>query len=72
MTKNLKSLQKFNQERQEYHDHLDDPRPNGIACPKCGGELIDSSPGLIITTNPGLASIHCPSDDCDYVGTRLA
>jgi hypothetical protein len=28
------------------------PHPNGIACPECGEELIDSSPNVTLSSNP--------------------
>ncbi len=44
-------------------------RPNGIGCPLCGKELVDSN-NAILTSNPPQKNIHCP--DCDYSGYRLA
>jgi DNA-directed RNA polymerase subunit RPC12/RpoP len=45
------------------------PRLNGIACPKCGSELIDSNPGLTLTSSPPRFMVAC--QQCGYQGTRL-
>jgi ribosomal protein S27AE len=42
---------------------------NSIACPKCGNELIDTNPMIILTTHPAQKNVHC--DKCDYVGYRI-
>ena len=46
------------------------PIKNGIACPNCGNELLDSSPMFTFTSNPSKKSIHC--DKCEYFGYRIA
>ena len=43
------------------------PMRNGIACPTCGQELMDTS-GHICTSIPPQMAIHCPS--CSYRGFR--
>ena len=43
--------------------------PNGIACPECGRELVDSTPNMVLATWPAQYRVHCPS--CNYTGTRL-
>lgn len=70
--KPLKSLSEFNADREEVHRATYDglPRPNGIACPKCGGELLDSSPMITLTSYPPQKNVHCPA--CDYTGYRIA
>lgn len=45
------------------------PIPNGIACPECGKELVDSTPDMVLTSWPAQHRVHCPS--CNYTGTRL-
>ena len=68
---NLKSLKEFNSERYKNHESYSNiPRPNGIACPKCNLELLDSDPSTQLASNPPQKNIHCPS--CDYVGYRIA
>ena len=44
------------------------PHPNGIACPECQCELMDSNPSICLTSCPPQYSVHCPS--CGYTGTR--
>jgi DNA-directed RNA polymerase subunit RPC12/RpoP len=46
-----------------------EPRPNGIACPKCGNELMDSNPMATLTSHPAKKNVHCPK--CEYKGYRI-
>lgn len=70
----LKSLEEFNDERRALHrvmsDNLSPARPNGIACPKCGKELMDSDPSITLTSCPPQKNIHCKG--CGYKGYRVA
>jgi hypothetical protein len=66
--KNLTPLDEFNRSRRPTRSDV--PAPNGIACPDCGGELWDSSPGLILTSSPPQKNVHCPA--CHYRGFRVA
>lgn len=70
----LQSLEEFNKKRREFYDKIDashnKPRTNGIACPKCGAELVDSNPSSTLMSNPPKKDIHCLS--CDYSGYRIA
>ena len=68
----LKSLIQYNIEASEAHVSRNYPRLNGIACPKCGNELMDSSPSYTLASNPPQTYIHCPVDKCGYKGTRVA
>ena len=70
----LQSLESFNVERRKVYDS-DWPRPstsksNGLACPKCGTELVDSSPNTVLTSNPPQKNVHCPT--CEWKGYRIA
>jgi DNA-directed RNA polymerase subunit RPC12/RpoP len=47
-----------------------EPRPNGIACPKCGKELMDTNPNMTLTSYPAQKNVHCPK--CGYTGYRIA
>lgn len=47
-----------------------EPRPNGIACPGCACELVDSPPSDALTIFPAQKRIACPS--CGWTGTRIA
>jgi uncharacterized protein with PIN domain len=47
-----------------------EPQPNGIACPECGEELMDSNPMMTLTSMPAQKNVHCPK--CKYTGYRIA
>lgn len=66
----LKSLEEHNAERRAAYQAASAPRPNGIACPECGTELLDSNPMVVLTTNPAKIQVRCQF--CDYYGERLA
>lgn len=51
-----------------HHVKATGPRLNGIACPQCGKELIDSNPNMVLTTHPPMTRIACLH--CEYSGTR--
>ena len=70
--KKLKDLSEHNSEASviQYGFNNNNPIKNGIACPKCSNELLDSSPMFTFTSHPAKKSIHC--DKCDYVGYRIA
>lgn len=42
------------------------PVPNGLACPVCGSQLLDSRPNMVLDSHPPQKDVHC--DDCDYEG----
>ena len=48
------------------------PKPNGIACPKCGEELSDKDPGLVVPGNPPRVEIRCGKGGCEFHGRRVA
>ena len=64
----LKTLFEHNIRIIEAHKSLCEPSPNGIACPDCGQELVDSNPGVVLTSLPPQMRIHCQG--CDFKGTR--
>jgi len=71
--KKLKSLDQFNAERKGWLKkmlELNDPHPNGIACPVCGKEMFDIEPTIMLTSDPPKKKIKCPW--CGYIGYRLA
>jgi hypothetical protein len=72
MEKNLKSLDEYNGERVQYHFNLmsEQPRLNGIACPKCGEELVDTNPMVTLTSYPPQKNVNCLK--CEYIGYRIA
>ena len=49
--------------------YSDDPRRNGIACPECGNELMDTNPMMTLTSHPAKKNVHCPK--CEYKGYRI-
>ena len=48
--------------------YSNEPRPNGIACPECGNELMDTNPMMTLTSHPAKKDVHCPK--CEYKGYR--
>ena len=68
----LKTLDEHNAEYMSYHTAMYDNRPqkNGIACPNCENELLDTNPFMTLTSNPPKKNVHC--DNCGYVGYRIA
>lgn len=68
----MKTLMEHNAERDQAWINMNDssPRPNGIACPECGKELMDSNPFVTLTSAPPQKNVHCPA--CGYVGYRRA
>lgn len=64
--KKLTPLNKFNQSR--LYSTWQDNKPNGIACPECGAELVDMQSNEILTSNPPKIRIRCPV--CEYFGYR--
>lgn len=65
----LESLDDHNKTRLEVFKLTIEGIPNGIACPSCGKELMDSVPSVCLTTWPPQYSTHCPA--CGYTGTRF-
>ena len=51
---------------------FNEPRLNGIACPNCGEELLDTKPHETLASFPPKKSISCSSKKCDYTGYRIA
>lgn len=68
----LKPLDQHNREAAAARRRIYEPHPNGIACPKCGGELWDSDPLRILASNPPQKNVHCPADGCGWKGYRVA
>lgn len=48
----------------------DRPMRNGIACPECESELMDSNPSVTLTSHPPQKNTKCSV--CEYTGYRLA
>lgn len=45
-------------------------RLNGIECPLCKAELMDTHPNVILASDPPQKQVHCPA--CGWTGHRLA
>jgi DNA-directed RNA polymerase subunit RPC12/RpoP len=63
----LKSISQHEAETWESFEaqrKLNEPHPNGLACPKCGAELWDSNPMIVLASYPPQKNVHCPS--CNY------
>ena len=67
--KKLKSLGEHNAQRRALSGPLA-KQPNGIACPWCDKELLDSNPSVTLTSDPPQKNVECPA--CGYTGYRLA
>ena len=68
----MKSLDEHNAESIKRHSKLNStlPQPNGISCPECGNELVDSDPTMVLASDPPQRDVHC--EVCDYHGYRIA
>ncbi len=63
----LKSIEEHNRDRLFT---ILDRIGTGVQCPNCGKELIETQPGVILTSNPPKKLVHCES--CDYKNCILA
>ena len=74
MSKKLLTLEEHNAARRAAHKHrvriMNRPVFNGIACPKCGEEMMDSNPSITLASNPPQKNILCPK--CNYKDFRVA
>jgi DNA-directed RNA polymerase subunit RPC12/RpoP len=66
----LKSLEQHDQERRQWWMDRDMRNRNGLECPKCKRELVDSNPNVVLTSNPPKKHVHCPH--CTFQGTVLS
>jgi len=72
MEKKLKTLEENNALAfSQTHVDFNSPKLNGIACPKCGSELLDSQPNVTLTSNPAQKKTKCSSEKCNYNGYRF-
>ena len=70
MSKHLKTLQKWNDARFDIHAAAVRRNvPNGIACPKCGEELLDVNPNVRSTSWPPKTRVACKA--CSWQGRRV-
>lgn len=62
-------LEEANSAAHEFHRKMKTyPKPNGLACPLCKKELMDSE-AAILCTSPAKRKVQCSS--CDYIGYRI-
>ncbi len=66
----MTTLDEHNAERMRIYDRQRIPGKNGIDCPECGGDLMDTDPNVTLTSLPPKKNIHCTK--CDYKGYRVA
>ncbi len=45
------------------------PKPNGLGCPDCGSELLDTSQDIMLLTSPPKLNVHC--SHCEFKGFRV-
>jgi hypothetical protein len=66
----LVTLAVHNKQRYAITQPMRSNRPNGIACPECGQELVDPTPDIMLMSCPAQLDIKCMS--CNFTGYRLA
>lgn len=66
----LKTLNQHNQEAQKGWAETLRLKRNGIACPQCGAEMLDSSSMTMLMSFPPQKNVHCAA--CGYSGYRVA
>jgi DNA-directed RNA polymerase subunit RPC12/RpoP len=62
----MKTLEEYEEEKRK----LRFEHGTGIQCPACGDELVESDPGVILTSNPPRKTVHCQT--CKYKNTITA
>ena len=67
--KDLMSLEEYNRKQNQRYIQPEYPRPNGIACPKCGEELADMD-DLVLCSMPPKKNVICQK--CGYRGYATA
>jgi DNA-directed RNA polymerase subunit RPC12/RpoP len=63
--KNLISLKEHNSRNLFEYNNV--KKGNGVECPNCGEELVDSD-NYILTSNPPQRNVHCPK--CNFKSYR--
>ena len=72
MNKELKILDEHNSQATTFQTNMyqNKPQPNGISCPSCGEELMDTNPMITLTSFPAKKDVNCSK--CNYTGYRVA
>jgi ribosomal protein S27E len=65
----MKSIEEHNKERINSFTVLEKVE-TGIQCPQCGDELLETSPGTLLMSNPPQKNVHCPA--CKYQSYIIA
>lgn len=65
----MPTLDEYNDTEWEAFEDAYTPTLNGIDCNKCGTELKDIHPGLIVTLHPPQTDVIC--DGCGFKGYRI-
>ena len=65
----MKTLDEYNAEQRAKFTQQEGPVLNGIACPECGAELMDTHPNITLLSNPPQKNVKCSK--CDYSGYRV-
>ncbi len=63
----MKTLEEFNNEKTNHYNNTS--TKNGISCPKCGKEMCDTNPMMVLMSSPPQMDVHC---DCGFRGFRIA
>ena len=48
---------------------FEDGTPNGVACPECGAELMDTHPNNVLMSYPPKLRVKC--SECAFEGYRM-
>lgn len=68
--KKLIPLEEFNKEKIKGFQKPRYPMPNGIACPKCGSELHDEGPEVLMS-RPAQKRVICLNPECKHITYRI-
>jgi uncharacterized protein with PIN domain len=66
----LVTLRDNDEKRLKHHERVRQPKPNGVACPECGEELVDTEPLEPLNSWPPKKRCHCQA--CGWQGRRVA
>ncbi len=62
-------LEIFNIEQAKKYPNGVPATRNNIVCPKCGAELYDTVPDVVLASYPPQKNVHC---ECGFKGYRIA
>lgn len=70
MSDKLIPLEEYNKKKVESFQRPRYPKPNGIACPKCGSELYDESAEILLSY-PEQKRVICLNPECKHINYRI-